>query len=129
MASFSQLPSGKWRVQVRRAGLYRAGTFNTKREAKDWAGGIESQAQHIAAGGFAPVPKGSTLGDLIDKYRESVAKVPGRTKDATLTMLSARLGKVKLASLNAVTLRDFIDQRMGDGAGGVTISADLSFLS
>lgn len=129
MASFSQLPSGKWRVQVRRVGLYRAGTFNTKREAKDWAGGVESQAQHIAAGGFAPVPKGSTLGDLIDKYRESVAKVPARTKDATLTMLAARLGKVKLASLNAVTLRDFIDRRMENGAGGVTISADLSFLS
>ncbi len=129
MPTLSQLPSGKWRAQVRRAGIYRAATFPTKREAKDWAAGIESQAHHIAAGGFAPVPKGATLGDLIDKYRETVAKLPGRTKAATLTMLDARLGKVRLASLNAVTLRDFIDQRMEDGAGGVTIAADLSFLS
>lgn len=129
MASFSQLPSGKWRVQVRRAGIYRAATFETKREAKDWAGGIETQAHHIAAGGFAPVPKGATLGDLIDKYTEAVAKLPGRTKEATLAMLKVRLGKVLLGSLNAVTLRDFIDTRMKDGAGGVTISADLSFLS
>lgn len=129
MASFSQLPSGKWRVQVRRAGIYRAATFATKREAKDWAGGIEHQAEHIAAGGFAPVPKGSTVADLIEKYRESVAKLPGRTKESTLNMLTVRLGKVRLASLNAVTLRDFIDGRVADGAGGVTIAGDLSFLS
>lgn len=129
MASFSQLPSGKWRVQIRRAGIYRAATFPSKREAKDWAAAIESQAHHIAAGGFAPVPKGATLADLIDKYTETVAKAPGKTKEATLKMLRARLGKVRLGSLNAVTLRDFIDARVKDGAGGVTIAADLSFLS
>ena len=129
MATFSQLPSGKWRAQVRRAGIYRAATFPTKREAKDWAAVIETQAHHIAAGGFAPVPKGSTLADLIDLYTEKVAKLPGKTKGATLAMLKRRLGAVRLSSLNAVTLRDFIDRRVEDGAGGVTIAADLSFLS
>jgi hypothetical protein len=79
MPTFSQLPSGKWRVQVRRAGMYRGATFETKREAKDWATTLESQANHIAAGGFAPVPKGSTVADLIDKYVETVAKLPGMT--------------------------------------------------
>jgi hypothetical protein len=75
MPTFSQLPSGKWRVQVRRLGLYRAASFETKRKAKDWAAGIESQANHIVAGGFAPVPKGSTVADLINKYSETPAKV------------------------------------------------------
>lgn len=84
MTTFSQLPSGKWRAQVRRSGLYRAATFPKLREAKDWAAGIESQADHIAAGGFAPVPKSATLADLIDKYSETNAKNPGRTKAATL---------------------------------------------
>lgn len=129
MAALSQLPSGKWRAQVRRAGIYRAATFPTKREAKDWAAGIEAQAHHVAAGGFAPVPKAATVADLIDKYRETVAKLPGKTKAATLDMLRDRIGKVRLASLNAVTLRDFIDGRIEDGAGGVTIAGDLSFLS
>ena len=109
--------------------MYRAATFATKREAKDWATQIEAQANHIAAGGFAPVPKGSTLGDLIDKYNESSTKIPGKTKEATLAMLKRELGKVKLSNLNAVVLRDFIDRRQDDGAGGVTIAADLSFLS
>ncbi|HSV83791.1 MAG TPA: hypothetical protein VLK85_31725 [Ramlibacter sp.] len=116
-------------MQVRRGGIYRAATFPTKREARDWATTIEAQAHHIAAGGFAPVPKGATLADLIEKYRETHSRTPGKTKDATLTMLSRDLGKVKLSSLNAVVLRDFIDRRLAGGAGGVTIAADLSFLS
>lgn len=129
MASILELPSGKWRAQVRRAGIYKAATFTLKRDAEKWARGIERQAEHVAAGGFAPVPKGATLGELIDKYVDTVAKTPGRTKAATLTMLKARLGNVKLSTLNAVTLRDFIDRRVDDGAGGVTIAGDLSFLS
>ena len=57
MASFSQLASGKWRVQVRKSGIYKGATFNTKREARDWSTAIEAQANHVAAGGYAPVPK------------------------------------------------------------------------
>ena len=129
MAALSQLPSGKWRVQVRRARLYRAATFDKKREAKDWAAGIESQANHLVAGGFMPVPKGWTFGDLIDKYVDTVTKEPGRTKAATLAMLKREIGKTALASLSAVTLRDMVDRRLKQGAGGVTIAADLSFLS
>jgi integrase len=109
--------------------MYRAATFATKREAKDWAITIEAQANHIAAGGYAPVPKGATLGDLIDKYNESNTKQHGKTKVSTLAMLKRELGKVKLSNLNAVVLRDFIDRRQDDGAGGVTIGADLSYLS
>lgn len=129
MASLSQLPSGKWRVQVRRAGFYRAATFDTKREAKDWGAAIESQANHVLAGGFAPVPKGATVADLIDKYTDTAAKAAGKTKTATLAMLRRELGRIPLASLSAVTLRDFIDRRLKAGAGGVTVAADLSFLS
>jgi integrase len=129
MATIAQLPSGKWRAQVRRAGIYRAATFPSKREAKDWASTIEGQAHHIAAAGYAPVPKGATVGDLIEKYTETHAKSPGRTKAATLAMLKREIGDTKLAALNAVVLRDFIDKRIDEGAGGVTIAADLSFLS
>ena len=44
-------------------------------------------------------------------------------------MLKREIGKTKLALLSAVVLRDFIDRRVKAGAGGVTIAADLSFLS
>jgi integrase len=129
MASFSQLPSGKWRAQIRRGGFYRAATFPLKRDAEAWAKGIESQAHQVVASGYAQPPKGSTLAELIDLYTEMHAKEAGRTKAATLAMLKARIGKVKLNAITALVLRDFIDKRAKDGAGGVTIAADLSFLS
>ncbi|MEQ6614203.1 site-specific integrase [Pseudomonas aeruginosa] len=129
MATFSQLPSGKWRAQVRRSGVYRAASFPTKREAKDWAIAVESQINHVAVSGFAPIPKGADLADLIQKYTESQARAAGKTKAATLAMLEREIGAVKLTALNAVVLRDFIDRRIKAGAGGVTIAADLSFLS
>ena len=129
MATFTDLPSGKTRVQVRRAGIYRNKTFANRRLAKQWADTIEGQADHIAASGLAPIPKNATLGDLIDKYVETNAKTSGRTKTATLAMLKRALGDKRLASLNAVVLRDFIDKRIAEGAGGVTIAADLSFMS
>lgn len=44
-------------------------------------------------------------------------------------MLDRELCKVKLTALSALVLRDFIDRRTEAGAGGVTIAADLSFLS
>ncbi len=119
MPAFSQLPSGKWRAQVWRAGLYRAATFGSKREAKDWVMTVESKFTHVAASGFAPIPKAATLADLIDKYLEGKAREGGRTKTATLAMFKRELGSVRLASLNAVVLRDFVDQRltMAPGVG------------
>lgn len=129
MPTFSQLPSGKWRVQVRRSGIYRAATFASKREARDWSTAVEAQANHVVAGGFAPIPRATTLADLINRYSETSSASSGRTKEATLAMLKRDLGKVKLAALNAVVLRDFVDRRQEGGAGGVTIAADLSYLS
>ena len=42
MPTFSQLHSGKWRVQVRKAGIYKAATFQRKREANAWATAIDA---------------------------------------------------------------------------------------
>ena len=129
MPTFSQLPSGKWRVQVRKAGVYRAASFEKKREAVEWATAIESQLTHVKAKGFAPVPKTATLADLIDKYNETFTKVSGRSKAAVLEMLKRELGHVKLVNLSSILLRDFIDRRQKAGAGGVTVAADLSYLT
>lgn len=129
MATFSQLPSGKWRVQVRKAGIYRAATFGTKREARDWATQIEAQAAHIGTTGYAPIPKSAAVADLIDKYSETHQRDPGKTKAAALARLRRELGRVRLASLSAAVLRDFIDRRLEAGAGGATVAQDLSFLS
>ena len=130
MPTFSQLPSGRWRVQVRRRGVYKAATFEKKRDGEDWAREVESQANLVAVKGFAPPASESTLADLIDKYQDLHAREPRKTKLATLLRLKADpLGKVRLRSLSALHFRDFADRRQADGAGGVTIAGDLSTIS
>lgn len=129
MATFTKLPSGKWRVQVRNNGTYRGATFATKSEAKVWAAAIERQATYIAAIGYAQPPKEATVKDLIDKYVQMSVGHFGKTKSATLKMLIKKIGSVRLCLLNALVLRDFVDLRIEQGAGGVTIASDLSHLS
>jgi len=130
MPTFSQLPSGRWRVQVRRGGTYKANTFDKKRDAEDWAREVESQAKLVSIKGYAPPPAAATVADLIDRYRELEAREPGRSKAATLAMLKADpLGKVRLSALSALVFRDFVDRRVKAGAGGVTIAGDLSTIS
>ena len=130
MPTFTQLPSGRWRVQVRRGGAYKAATFDLKRDAEDWGREVESQAKLVAVKGFAPPPSDATLADLIEKYQDLHAREPRKTKLATLTRLKADpLAKVRLKSLSALHFRDFADRRQADGAGGVTIAGDLSTIS
>jgi integrase len=126
MATFTKLPSGKWRAQVRKGGMYRGETFTLKRDAQAWAQQIEVQAEHIAATGYQPVPEGYSVGDLIDGYGQE-CNMGGKTKQATHAMLRRELGDIPLKRLNSIHLRDFIDKRQSAGAGGVTIAADLSF--
>lgn len=127
MATLTKLPSGKWRAQVRKGGMYRGETFTLKRDALAWAQQIEVQAEHIVASGYQPVPEGYTVGDLIDGYGQE-CNMGGKTKQATHAMLKRSLGSVRLKRLNSIHMRDFIDDRIKAGAGGVTIAADLSFL-
>lgn len=130
MPTFSKLPSGRWRVQVRIGGTYKGATFDKKRDAADWARSIEVQTKMIAANGVAPPPPEATLKDLIERHQELHAVSAGKTKAATLEMLKADpIGKVRLAALSAEAFRDFVDRRVKDGAGGVTISSDLSTVS
>lgn len=126
MATYSKLPSGRWRVQVRRGSIYRAHTFDLKREAKAWATEIEAQALQVQAGGYI-TPKGLTIGKLIKLYGESV-KEGGRTRNACLARLQSALERTKPHTL-PFALRDFIDARQAAGAGGVTIAQDLSYLA
>jgi integrase len=130
MPTFSKLPSGRWRVQVRRGGAYKAATFDRKADAEDWARGVESQAELVAVQGFAPPPADATLKSLIEKYQDLHAKAPGKSKLATLTMIkNDALGRIKLRALSALHFRDFVDRRRAAGAGGVTIAGDLSTVS
>lgn len=84
MATFSKLPSGKTRAQVRIGGFYRAQTFDLEKTAKKWAKEIEQQLRLSTGGDYLDPHKDSTLGDLICKYEEEVGGVKpfGKNKAA-----------------------------------------------
>ena len=126
MATNSKLPSGRWRAQVRRGDIYRAATFDKKGQARDWATQIEAQADQIQKGGLIS-PQGLKVGHLVEMYREEITG-GGRTRGACLARLETRLKRTKPERL-PFALRDYIDKRQADGAGGVTIAQDLSYLS
>jgi integrase len=87
---------------------------------------------HDSAAGVKRKVAGMTVGDLVTAYIDEVVEVPGanvgRTKRNTLKMLEQRLDNVKLESIDA-GLDKFITARRKEGAGGVTLAGDLSFLS
>ena len=94
MPTFSQLPSGRWRVQVRRGGAYKAATFDNKHDAEDWAREVESQAKLVAVKGFALSPAESTPAG---KYQTLHARQPRkaswqRSRGSRPTPWAKRLG-------------------------------------
>lgn len=131
MATYTKLPSGNWRAQVRKGGAARSATFKTKKEASAWASSIEVQVTYARKAGVTPMPSDFKLMDFIDVYSEEVGAIKPfmKTKTATLAMLRRTLGELRMVDITPLVLQDFITLRTKQGAGGVTISADLSFLS
>ncbi|WP_353472094.1 site-specific integrase [Salipiger sp. H15] len=127
MATITKLPSGKYRAQVRKQGIYKARTFDRKADAKAWAADIErAVGQGSQAGTISS--EALTFGDLMGAYLEQVET--GRTTKATLNRIKGgALGKVKLKHLDAVHMAEFVERRRKDGITGATLAGDLSALS
>jgi len=129
VATYTKLPSGKWRAQIRKLGFVESKTFEKKRDAQAWAASVESGLSLGVSHGYRPIPKEATVEHLINKYEQEVKQDFGRTKAATLRMLKREIGSIKLDKLSPLHLQDFIEYRLDAGAGGVTVAADLSYLS
>lgn len=130
MATFTKLPSGKVRAQVRIGGFYRAQTFDLEKNARKWAKEIEQQLKLSTNGDYIDPPKNANFEDLVSVYEEHVGGVKafGKNKKAVLKSLKAKVGHVKLRALSEAVVRDFVDRRVKEGAGGVTIAVDLAYL-
>ena len=131
MASFTRLPSGSWRVQVRRKGEYVNESFLRRKDAEEWA--LEVQ-RRIARG--EPILSGrayetKTFGDLNRLHRHDlreVGKQIGRSKAASLAFLEHRLGSFRLPELDRERLIQFGKERASEGVGPVTLGMDLGYI-
>ena len=131
MATFTKLPSGKWRVQIRRKGRSLSETFQLRKDAELWARRIDREIDL----GQKPTPKSvvgvKTFADLIDLHCQDlkeVGKTFGRSKAASLDMLKGRLGKIRLGDLDREMLIEFGKTRAEEGAGPTTLGIDIGYI-
>ncbi|WP_246556566.1 hypothetical protein [Bradyrhizobium liaoningense] len=83
MATFSQLASGNWRVQVRRKTRYVGETFRRREDGEEWALEIERNIDRNGSSKPRVVSEVRTFRDLMDLHDEDmreVGKPPRRPK-------------------------------------------------
>lgn len=109
MATFKQRGTS-WQAQIARLGVRLSATFDTKRQAQDWAATTEAE---IVAGkhkaGVNPADK--TLADAMEKYRDevSIAKKGERWERVRINMLMR--DKIADSLLQDLAQPDFADWR------------------
>ena len=131
MATFTQLASGNWRVQVRRKTRYVAETFRRRKDGEEWALEMERNIDRNGSSKPRVVRNVRTFGDLIDLHDEDMREVgrpPRRSKAAVMASLKTELGSVKLPALNRERLIEFGRKRAKQGAGPATLAIDMSFI-
>ncbi len=127
MATFTKLPSGKWRAQVRKAGIYKNRTFDKKLDAQAWAAALEQSISRGSGVGLITPPKGMVFSDLVDAYLRSVRI--NKAAHATLGAVCRVIGDTPVVSLNSYHLQRWIDARLSDGVAGSTIAHNLGLIS
>jgi integrase len=132
MPTISKLPSGRWRVQIRRRGRSESKTFRLRLDADRWAARRESTLESGEPSASDQPALYHTLGGLIDLHLNDMAEVgkaSQRSKDATLQRLKTELGSTRLPQLTRERLVEFGRARAKGGAGPATLAIDLSFIN
>jgi len=131
LATFVSLPSGNWRAQVRRKGRYVSETFRRRKDAEEWALDNERRIDRGEGARRAGRSDPTTFGHLVDLHlsdMKEVGKCPRRSKAFSLETLQKKLGTVRIVDLNRERLITFGRDRAREGAGPVTLSADLGYV-
>ena len=119
----------KWQGRVRKVGQPSvSANFDTYAAANNFI--IKTTAEMLSKKhvDIRQVKK-TTIGSLIDDYNHVHANEEfGKNKTAVLKSLRRDLGEVLVPHFTVDRLMAYIRQRKKDGAGGVTIALDLSYL-
>lgn len=100
-----------WRAIVRRKGVTKTGTFDTKAEASEWATKTEAD---ILSGKRGSIPN-KTFGDLLTKYREeiSISKRGERWESMRIGLVQRdTIASVLLSELDETHIANWRDMRL-----------------
>lgn len=117
MATFYQRGTYQWEAAIRRKGFpVQRKTFDTKRDAEDWAREVE-RAMRI--GLFVPMGKSEkvTFGELIDRYIREVTPTKKNWKSETeiLGRIKGRLGEYSLVAITSEMIAGLRDDLLKKG--------------
>ncbi len=132
MATIVKTPSNTWKAVVRRRGWPTTSkTFRIKRDAEDWARGIEDEMRrgiHVAR---APAER-TTLKAALERYLDEVTptKKPStqsaERKKAKIVI--DRLGQYGLAQLSPERIAEYRDERLAEGKSPNTVRLEMALL-
>lgn len=132
MATFDKLPSGRWRVQVRRKGQRASRCFRLKSEAEAWAVEAEGKiSRGKSVNAVLVVDTTTTFSFVINLHIRDLAQVGKpllRSKAFSLDKLKHVLGREKLAGLTRERLIAYAKARANQGAGTATIGMDIGYI-
>lgn len=132
MATISKLPSGGYRVQIRRKGGYaEPKPFTVVTTPTNGPVRAETRGDQ----GLSPNKSSSaclaTFGDLVDLHIDdmcAVGKPPRRSKAATLANLKKDRGSERIGHIDRAMLIEYGRKRAKKGAGPVTLGIDISVI-
>lgn len=117
----------KWRVEIRRRGVYRSGTFYTRAEAREWATAIEREIDT----GKHRERSTATLGDAFKRYAREVSptKKGRRWEQVRLTMLQRDpLSDIRFRDITPDLLTKWRDTRL-NAVTAASVNRDLALMS
>lgn len=126
MATFSKLPSGKWRAQVERKGVRKSASFPTKQAAKDWAARQEYLILNAGPPGSAV-----TFAEVMDRYAREVSP---KRRGARWEMIRLEkfqthdIADKKMADLAPADFAAWRDARLREVAPG-SVAREMNLLS
>ncbi len=127
MATISKLPSGKYRAQVRRQGIYKAQTFSRKIDAQGWAVEIERAIESGNSRGVMRPAAAMTIANIVDAYTSQV-RLPAAAV-GYLRQIARVIGHVSVRQLNALHLQDWVAERQKAGLQTASILRPMGRLS
>lgn len=133
MATFTSLPSGRTRAQIRRPGQKSISkTLETLREAQKWARGIEAELDRGTPAAAASASD-LAIASIVGSYRTMRGKMgkpvePTSSTEYMLQHIEQDLGDARIADLTPARLMTWARLRADDGASPATFNLEFSLL-
>jgi integrase len=134
MASFEKRGDYQWRAKVRRQGQPGLSkTFDTRKDAEDWAKEVERKIKRGEIDDLDPVTQKITVETAIKSYKAEVVPGLARGGSGTVQVYLARieqsLGKLYVSAVRAPSINQWLRSLKSEGLSAQTLIHHLNTLS